>query len=249
MYRENGTPYAACGLIWNRFGKYVLKFKDPSLSEDEINSIFKYIDRNLIEGIDAQDNGIRISDGEIPMMNIASIISGFNPTWDSDRNEDEAFNEAVESVSYILRNTIEHRISVLKARADVVKAYENRAIPQVLILDKYFPYGEALRDIDDNKEVFFVVYPRKDSYAIQTIRTTGGEDRKKFPKAWAGKRDEELAEVTGVSDAVFCHTGRFIAVANSFEGIMNLAKLAIDEPEEEVPRGLFGFIRNLFSKK
>ncbi|WP_073008277.1 MYG1 family protein [Clostridium amylolyticum] len=27
IYRENGTPYAACGLIWRGFGKEVIKLK------------------------------------------------------------------------------------------------------------------------------------------------------------------------------------------------------------------------------
>ena len=42
-------------------------------------------------------------------------------------------------------------------------------------------------------------------------------DKKKLPKAWAGLRNEELAAVTGVEDAIFCHTGRFIAITNQRE--------------------------------
>ena len=248
VHREDGTPFAACGLVWNKFGRQVLKYKDSSLSEDKIEDMLHYIDRKLIEGIDALDNGIWIDITEIPLMNISSIIAGFNPNWKSDKDENEAFNEAVQVASSVLKNTIENKLSVFKARDYVVKAYEDRKIKELLILNEYFPYGEALRDIDENNEVIFVIYPRKDSYAMQTVRKDDREDKKKLPKSWAGKNDEELAAVTGVKDAMFCHTGRFIATAGSLEGIMKLAILAIEEPEEIAPSRELGFFKRLIKK-
>ena len=50
--------------------------------------------------------------------------------------------------------------------------------------------------------------------------------RKDFPKSWAGKRDRDLAKVSGVSDATFCHNKLFLAVAASKEGAIALAKAA-----------------------
>lgn len=243
VYREDGIPFAASGLIWDKFGKQVLKSKDSSIKEEEAEAILKSIDRNLIEGMDALDNGVWIDTTEIPLMNISSIISGFNPHWKSDKDENEAFNEAVQIASSILNNIINHRLSVLKAREIVALAYEKRKTKELLILNRYCPYGESLKEIDKNNEVLFVIYPRKDSYAIQTVRKENREDKKKLPKSWAGKRDEELSAVTGAQDAVFCHTGRFIAVAGSLEGIMKMARIAINEPEERNSNGIFGFIK------
>lgn len=70
-------PFAACGLVWNKYGKDVLYFIDPTLKEEEIQSVFEYIDRSLLEGIDALDNGVKIDSGEIPLMNISGVLSGF----------------------------------------------------------------------------------------------------------------------------------------------------------------------------
>lgn len=249
VYREDGTPFAACGLVWNKYGREAIQFEYPSLEQDEIDSIFYYVDRVLIEGIDAQDNGIKIKNESIKVMDVSSIISGFNPPWYSEYNEDEAFEEALEIASSILKNTIKRRFSVLKSKNNVIKAYEKRPNSKVLVLNEYCPWGEALRDIDEKKEVLFVVYPRKDEYTMLTVREKDGEDRKKFPKDWAGKRDEELAAASGVPDAVFCHTGRFIAVAKSYEGIMKMAELAINEPEEVAAGRFFRFINRLFRSK
>jgi uncharacterized UPF0160 family protein len=248
-YRENGIPYASSGLIWRKFGREVIQFKAPDLNEAEIDSVFNSIDRSLIEGIDALDNGMRPGGREISVMSITSIISGFNPPWNSEKNEDELFHDIVEIAGAILRNSIDNRIAVLEAKEHVLKAYETRTIPEVLILDIYCPYGETLQNLDTNREVLYVVYPRKDSFALQTVRGNGGLDRKKLPEAWAGKRDKSLAEVTGVSDATFCHSGRFLAVAGSYEGIMKLARLAVEEPVKEELVGLLGFIKKLFRIK
>jgi len=250
VYREDGTPYAACGLIWNKFGRQVIKFKDPKLNGDEIDDVFNHIDRNFIEGVDALDNGIWIDKTDIPLVHISSIISGFNPLWNSDKDENEAFNEAVEFSGAVLRNTMNQRFSVLKSKEQVVRAFKKRKNPQLLVLDRYCPYSETLREVDEEREVLFVVYPRKDSYAMQSVRGENSQDKKKLPKEWAGLRDEELAFVTGVSDAVFCHSGRFIAVAQSLEGIMKLAELAVNykEEEESKPKGIFELIKNMFKK-
>ncbi|WP_418222903.1 MYG1 family protein [Clostridium isatidis] len=232
-YRENGTPYAACGLIWEEFGKDLLKLKRESLNNEEIQSIFDYIDKSIIEGADALDNGIWIDKTEIPLLHISSIIEKFNPLWNSNKDENEAFNEAVELARTILNNAIEHKFSVLDAKEHVLKAYKNRIIPELLVLDRYCPYNSYLREIDTKEEVLYTIYPREDSYALQSIRDENKIDKKKLPKAWAGLRGEELAAVTGVPDAIFCHTGRFIAITGTKEGIMKLAKIAIETPKEE----------------
>jgi uncharacterized UPF0160 family protein len=185
-----------------------------------------------MKGIDALDNGVKIGQRDIPLMDISGIISGFNPTWFSEREDDEAFNEAVELASVVLDNALNSRLAVVKSKEIVYEAFENRTLPEVLVLNIYCPYGENLRKVDKNNEVLYVVYPSKGKYAMQTVRDHG-EDRKPFPEAWAGKRDRDLAGITGVDDAVFCHSGRFICVAKSFEGIMKLARLAIGKPKKK----------------
>ncbi|WP_242973500.1 MYG1 family protein [Clostridium thermosuccinogenes] len=239
IYRESGTPYAACGLIWRKFGRDVIRARDSSLTESDIDWVFKQIDAVLMEGVDANDNGVKTSETIIPTMCISTIISGFNPPWYSDKDEDEAFHEAVSLASMVLDNTINQQFSIIKARSKVIEAYKNRTKPQLLVLDQYCPWGRILQEIDTEKEVLFVVYPNKEGYALQTVRKEGGsfESRKNLPKEWAGKRDEELGKIIGINDAVFCHPARFIAGAKSFESIMKMADIAIDRrPEIIIPK-------------
>ena len=84
--RENGVPYAACGLIWKEFGhKIVADTCNPEL-------VWNLIDRGLIQGIDAGDNGaLPKLDYPAQAMSFSAVISGFNHNWDSNEDHDEAF--------------------------------------------------------------------------------------------------------------------------------------------------------------
>jgi len=233
VYRENETPYAACGLIWNKFGRDVIYMENPSLTNDEIESVFYHVDRFLIEGIDAQDNGLKVADEIIPSMNISTIISGFNPPWYSEELEDKAFSEAVKMGGYILNNTIKRKLSIIQAKDVVISAYENRDRSEVLVLDTYCPWEGTIQDIDEEGQIIFVIYPNKNRYTMQTVKDRDGITRRYLPKTWGGKENEDLSAITGVEDAIFCHTGRFIAVAGSFEGIMRMTELAINCDEDK----------------
>jgi len=79
----------------------------------------------------------------------------------------------------------------------------------------------------------FAIYPNKGRYTLQTVKDKDGKTKKDLPKEWAGKENEELSSITGVEDAIFCHTGRFIAVAGSPKGILKMAELAINHIEDE----------------
>lgn len=234
IYREDGTPYAACGLIWRKFGRDVIRARDSSLAEEDVDAVFRHVDMALIEGVDAYDNGVTTGEMTIPTMTISTILSSFNPPWYSDKPEDEAFHEAVGFASTVLYNTLSHQFAVIKARGKVKEAYEKRTRPQLLVLKEYCPWARVLQEIDVNKEVLFVVYPTREDYALQTVRKGNGtfEARKNLPKEWAGKRDEELSRIIGIDDAVFCHPARFIAGAKSFESIMKMADMAIERPPE-----------------
>lgn len=232
VLREDGNPYAACGLIWKRFGREVIYNEEPSLNKDEIESVFNYVDRFLIEGIDASDNGVKIGDEIIPSMNISKIILGFNPPWYAKEMVENDFHEAVKFSTVILKNTMKRRVAILKAKELVVQAFKSRDSDEIVVLDTYCPWEETIQDIDEQEEVVFVVYPDKGNYVLMTVKGKDGSTKKYMPKNWAGKENEELSTITGVKDAVFCHSGRFIAVAGSFEGIMKMAELALKDRED-----------------
>lgn len=100
----------------------------------------------------------------------------------------------------------------------------------LLILDKPYQYEQV---VCSNPYILLVVHPKRQdgTWAVETVRDNirSYQARMDLPAEWAGKRDSELAEITGVTDAVFCHRGRFIAVAKTREGVIKLAHIALEK--------------------
>ena len=58
-----------------------------------------------------------------------------------------------------------------------------------------------------------------------------------------------MNEIVGIEDSIFCHTGRFIAGAKSFDSIMKMADLAISEKESRPPRKFGHVLRKFIAKQ
>lgn len=222
--RENGISYASFGLVWKKFGEQVVGSKE----------VADRIDQSFVQSIDAIDNGVEIATPiyeDIYPQSVNSLVTAFRPTWKENNSDEEylkRFNFLVDAAEVFLTRLIRITADYLEARSHVERAYQEAEDKRIIVLDRAYPWGEVLSSLP---EPIYVVYPRVDSWGVKAVRKDlrTFENRKDLPKEWAGKRDEELAEVTGVSDAIFCHNKRFLAVASSKEGALKLAGIAIED--------------------
>lgn len=225
--RFNGVPYAACGLIWKRFGPRVVENCNNPLG------VWNIIDRELIQGVDAVDNGDMPSvDYPAHNMNITTIISMFNPNWDEEDNYDDAFLKAVSLAEVVFDNVLAYAESKTKAREQVEEAIE-ASKEHIMVLDKYLPWqGYVLSSLNEKaKDIQFVVYPsRRGGYNFQCVSVTFNSfcQRKPVPASWRGLSDAKLQKVTGVPTARFCHPAGFIGGAETLEDTLAMAKLAVE---------------------
>ncbi|MBW9170919.1 MYG1 family protein [Clostridium estertheticum] len=228
--RENNIPYAASGLVWREFGSRVIQKFNSEFDEDDIISIFDYIDKTLVQGIDAIDNGIE-SKSEFKVTSISDIIQNFNPTWDDDSSKDDAFEEAVGFAIVVIKRIISRQVSVIKARDIVNKGFENREVNEIMVLKNGCPWLQQLFKIDINSEVLFVISPGDNNteYKIQTVKKTAGtfEARKDLVESIRGKSSEEINSIIKIDDAIFCHKAGFIASTKSLTSALKIAKLSI----------------------
>lgn len=224
--RENGIPYAAFGLVWKKFGADVA-------GSAELAAI---IDAELVQPIDAGDNAVNLFDvvhpSKVRPVLIGSAIASFEPAWGEDRDYDAAFMEAVAFVKQFLTRKILHTKASLAAADIVRKAYEAAPRKELVIVEAPSPISRTLisnvlSDYPDT--LMFVRQHENGSWQAVCVneRDNYFVRRKSLPESWAGKRDEELVEATGVTDAVFCHNGRFMIVAASKESAFKLAEIAL----------------------
>jgi uncharacterized UPF0160 family protein len=159
------------------------------------------------------------------------VIAAMNPAWDEDltpAREDERFAEAVAVATRILERERAGAAAFARAQHLVHDAIGRAGDPRVIELDRNMPWREPV--VTGAPEALYVMYPKSDGWGLQAVpRALGGFDnRKDLPAAWAGRSGAELAEVTGVADAVFCHPARFYASARSREGIAALVAQALE---------------------
>lgn len=242
--RPSGVIYASAGLVWREFGARCVKLiaqKNINVALDTRNAqeMANAIDHDLVQYLDMADTGA--AKNAPGGYGLSAIISGFNPNWLDDQNAGNAvasdegrllqFRRAMDFMRDILINQIKYRVGAMLS-GQQVRLAEKLEDGQVLFLKNgALPWATIVRNEMPN--VLFVIgYSiAEDRYMLNTVPSSAEtfDARKDLPAAWAGLRDEELAIVSGVSDAMFCHNGLFIAAAKSFEGARQMARLALRE--------------------
>jgi uncharacterized UPF0160 family protein len=234
--------YASAGLVWNAVGtdyvRQVAQHMGAVVDDATLATIAQDIDLSLVRYLDLVDTGAAsVAPGA---FGLSSQVALLNSTWIEEQGLDgpaqarlqlERFREAVGIVQRLLHRLVLRRIGQELAAA---KVRQGQRLLQDRVL--YLPEGGmpwtaiVVREMPD---VLLVVYPERDEsgqrFVLRTVPAAQDSfaNRMDLPRAWAGLRDAQLAEASGVPDALFCHTNLFIAVARSFEGALRMAELAL----------------------
>lgn len=221
--RENNIPYSSLGLVWKKFG---VEFCDS----EEAAGI---IEKKLVEYIDAMDNGmegVRPKIEGVATYGIGETIESFSLGWDEDGDFDTAFMQAMDVAKKILIREMIRAKSMVQAEKKVKEVYDEALDKRLIVLDRYYPSRNILQSYP---EPLYIVYPASSAdgdWHVRAVRKEGTvfDNRKDFPKEWAGKRDAEFVKISGVSDAKFCHNNLWLAGSRSKEGAISLAKKALE---------------------
>ena len=245
--RQSGVPYASAGLVWREYGArcvtaLALAHTGHQLPEDKAREMAYAIDAELVQYLDLADVGAAKS--APGGYGLSAVVSGFNPNWLDEQRlnygpaADEyrlgQFRRAMALLTDILVNSVKYRVGALLA-VEQVRQSEVLEGGRVLFLKNgALPWTQIVRK--EMPKVLFVISHSiaERRYMLHTVPVSpeSFEARADLPEAWAGLRDAELAAVTGVPDATFCHNGRFIAAVKSYEGARAMAALALKAVEE-----------------
>lgn len=234
--REDGSPYSSFGLIWETYGRAWLEAVMPGNPDNE--KVHGRMGRTFIRDVDALDNGVEVPGG-LSSLNITRIIETMTPDFDQPGADKmmECFNRAVDYAAATFEAATRTAAAKMRAERIMRQVLENHDGGPILELPFGMPWETALRRAKADN-VLFVITPRDDAWQINGVNKEAGsfELRAALPERWAGLRGKDMAEASGVADAIFCHKARFIASARSREGVLELADLALaalpKEPEE-----------------
>ncbi len=247
--RASGVPYASAGLVWRDFGArcvaaLALQGTGETLSDDTAQQIAYAIDVDIVQYLDLSDVGV--AKNAPGSYGLSAVVSGFNPGWlDEQRlGYGEAvdayrmgqFMRAVEFLTDIMGNAVRYRVGAMLAVTQVRQAEVLEGGKLLFLKNAALPWSSIVRK--EMPKILFVISHSltENRYILHTVSvdTESFDARADLPETWAGLREADLAAVTGVPDAVFCHTGRFIAAARSYDGIRTMARQALDAVEQGV---------------
>ena len=240
--RQSAVPYASAGLVWKHYGArcvsaLALAHTGQRLPDDKAAEMAYAIDTDIVQYLDLSDVGA--AKNAPGGYGLSAVVSGFNPNWldeqrlgygeAADNYRLQQFTRAMELLTDIMINAVKYRVGAMLSVEQVrqgevledgkILYLQNGAVPWTQIVRKEMP------------KVLFVISHNlaEQRYMIHTIPISADSfaARADLPEPWAGLRDAQLAAVTGVSDAGFCHNGRFIASAKSYQGIRTMATLAL----------------------
>lgn len=240
--RSSGVPYASAGLVWKEYGARCVSALAAAhgghqVSEESVQQIACAIDDDIVQYLDLSDVGA--AKNAPGGYGLSAVISGFNPNWLDEQtlgygDAAEAyrlsqFRRAQAILTDIMSNAVKYRVGALLALAQVRQSEVLEGGTVLFLNNSVLPWTALVRK--EMPKVLFVISHSlaEQRYMLHTvpISSESFEARADLPAAWAGLRDAELAAVTGVPDASFCHNGRFIAAAKSFEGALAMARLAL----------------------
>lgn len=229
--RENGIKYSSLGLLFKEFGKDYLK----QLQVDDIDEVFHTIDKELIEGIDAVDNGVFPEvNAPFKVKTLDDIIKACNPSFGSSQEENEQFIKAVDLAKIIFQEIVCNIIGKNKAKKIIIEKIKTTT-KNYLELEEYLPYEETILKTEEANHILFALYPsNRGGWGIKTIKKSLEDktDRLSFPKTWAGLEQEELEKVSKIKGVTFCHSGRFLVTCKTKEAAIEVLEKVLQQEEE-----------------
>jgi uncharacterized UPF0160 family protein len=235
--RPDGTPFSSAGLVWQVFGEgAVARLLQAKGAEAFAPAISAELDASLIRRIDEVDTGVSANGPVLDdSLGLAALIGQFNPTWDDPAGSgaaagDAAFLEAAAFADGVLRRKVDSLRARHAAEVSVLAAHRAGEDPRILVLDRGMPWKGAVFTHD--LPVLFAVSPASNgNWMLDTMPPEPGSfaQRRPLPEAWAGLQERELAQQSGVEDAVFVHLRRFVGAARSRAGAVDMARKALGQ--------------------
>ena len=148
--RENGVPYASFGLVWKKFGDKLSGSKE----------IAEKIDLQMVQPVDAPDNGFQFLKSSIPdlfALDIGFLTNIFTPTWkEKERNIDEVFMKLVSYAQTILDRGITVEKNGLIAKEILLDTYNKTEDKRIIFVDDSYPWEEMLSKFPEPLKYFFL---------------------------------------------------------------------------------------------
>lgn len=210
--RDNGIYYSSMGLLWKKFGREYLIKKEVK----DIEKTFDYIDKELIQYIDATDN---MQTEYLQNKILPDFVKLCNPEWNENISENEAFVNALKVGDIFWEVYIKHAISEVEAIKIILEKIE-KCKECYLIFEKEMPYRK-IREYFNNANIKYIIFKsRREGYDIRTV-----DDYCRFKDEIIHASDINMArELTGINDLIYVDVHGMLCCAETLDSAIKLVK-------------------------
>lgn len=186
------------------------------LEVKSIDKTFEYMDRELIQYIDATDNmQMEYLESKI----VPDFIKLCNPEWNENISEEDAFIKALKLADSFWEIYIKHAISEVEAIEIILEEIE-KCQECYLTFDVEMPYRKAIKYINNNKVKYIIFKSRREGYDIRTLT-----EKCKFKEEILKTTDIKKAiKLTGISDLIYVDVHGKLCCTKTLEGAIELIK-------------------------
>lgn len=209
--RENGIYYSSIGLLWKKYGKEYLK----KIKARNIDKVYEYMDKELIQYIDATDN---MQMEYLKSKTSPDFVKLCNPEWNENITEEEGFIHALKLADEFWNIYIKHAIAEVEAIEIIIKK-TNETNENYAIFDKELPYRKAI-DLLKNKNIKYLIFKSKrECYDIRII------DKKiEFKKEIVTNNIEQARQLSKINDLLYIDAHRKLCCTETLGSAINLVK-------------------------
>ena len=207
----------------------ILKYlKDEKVVDEKL---FLYLNRCLVMGVDAIDNGKATT--MVGHCSFSAVIANFVPIRHNvdEKIMDGAFFQAVDFASGHVKRLVDKFHYIQECREVIKREMDKNG--QIMVFDESMPWMESFFDLGGEKHpAVFLIMPTGKQWKLRGIPPSYEKRmqvRVPLPKEWAGLIDDELKEKTGIAGAVFCHKGCFISIWETREDAFKALEITLQK--------------------
>lgn len=192
-------------------------------------TLYEHFNNCLIKSVDAHDIGKIEAKG----FSFSQIIANFLPIDynASLKEKNQAFIKALEFTYGHLKRKQDRFFYSKKCMDKVKKVMEIKK--KYLIFDESIPWLDAFFELGgESHPALFVIMPTQGHWKLRAIPPDTNNRMKvrlPLPLEWAGLHLEDLAKISHIEGAVFCHKGRFISIWKTKEEAIKALKYVLNK--------------------
>jgi len=247
------TKLSSAGLVYKHFGhaaiRRVLSTVEGQQFTDEFVSIcYDKVYKNFMEHIDANDNGVSVSDGPMKYhvsTTLPSRVGQLNPAWNQDNSTEVCNARFIDAMALTCSEFIDAITRLASvwwpARSIVQTALNGRTSihpsGQIILMDTCCPWKDHIFELEAKEEpkqgkeqILYCIYgDTGGSWRVQAVPLDANsfDSRKKLPECWQGVRNQELSDKAGIEGCIFVHASGFIGGNATKEGAIAMAIKAL----------------------